>query len=105
VLIIFTYSQLPSKEGHIGSAIGQLSLLERLGVETVPRHYITILLAIQQGCLRPSGNAPDGNGELASDIIDWVNHWNIGEEDVVHGPMRVAYSERKQMVEIFLEFS
>jgi hypothetical protein len=38
-------------------------------------------------------------------IIDWVNRWNIGEGDVVHGPMRVVYSERKQMMETFLEFS
>jgi hypothetical protein len=38
-------------------------------------------------------------------VIDWVNHWNIGEDDVVHGPMRVVYSERKQMMETFLAFS
>ena len=24
-------------------------------------------------------------------IIDWMNIWNIGEEDVVHGPMEVVY--------------
>ena len=35
-------------------------------------------------------------------IIDWVNRWNIGEGDVVHGPIRVVYSERKLMTEIFL---
>jgi hypothetical protein len=27
------------------------------------------------------------------DIIDWMNRWNIGENDVLHGPMRVVYSE------------
>jgi hypothetical protein len=43
--------------------------------------------------------------KLPKDIIDWVNRWNIGEGDVVHGPMRVVYSERKQMMETFLEFS
>jgi hypothetical protein len=38
-------------------------------------------------------------------IIYWVNRWNIGEDDVVHGPMWVVYSERKQMMETFLAFS
>ena len=40
--------------------------------------------------------------KVPKDIIDWVNIWNIGEGDVVHGPIRVVYSERKQMTEIFL---
>jgi hypothetical protein len=43
--------------------------------------------------------------QVPQDIIDWVNRWNIGEDDVVHRPMRVVYSERKQMMEIFLAFS
>ena len=38
-------------------------------------------------------------------IIDWVNRWNIGEGDFLHGPMRVVYSEQKQMMETFLGFS
>lgn len=42
---------------------------------------------------------------VSQDIIDWMNRWNIGENDVVHGPMRVVYSERKQMLVKFLEFS
>ena len=29
-------------------------------------------------------------------VIIWTNHWNIREEDVVHGHMRVVYSERKK---------
>jgi hypothetical protein len=43
--------------------------------------------------------------QVPQDVIDWVNRWNIGEDDVVHGPMRVVYSERKQMMETFLAFS
>jgi hypothetical protein len=43
--------------------------------------------------------------KVPKDIIDWVNRWNIGEGDVVHGPMRIVYSERKQMMETFLELS
>jgi hypothetical protein len=40
--------------------------------------------------------------KVPKDIIDWLNRWNIGEGDAVHGPMRVMYSERKQMMETFL---
>ena len=43
--------------------------------------------------------------QVTQDVIDWVNRWNIGEDDVVHGPMWVVYSEIKQMMETFLEFS
>jgi hypothetical protein len=43
--------------------------------------------------------------KVPQDVIDWVNRWNIGEEDVVHGPVRVVYLERKQMMETFLAFS
>jgi hypothetical protein len=43
--------------------------------------------------------------QVPQDVIDWVNRWNIGEDDVVHGPMRVVYLERKQMMETFLAFS
>jgi hypothetical protein len=39
--------------------------------------------------------------QVTQDVIDWVNRWNIGEDDVVHGPMWVVYSERKQMMETF----
>jgi hypothetical protein len=42
---------------------------------------------------------------ITQDVNDWVNRWNIGEDDVVHGPMWVVYSERKQMMENFLAFS
>jgi hypothetical protein len=43
--------------------------------------------------------------QVPQDVIDWVNRWNIGEGDVVHGPIRVVYSERKQIMETFLAFS
>ena len=38
-------------------------------------------------------------------VINCMNRWNIGEEDVGHGHMRVVYSERKQMLNTFLVFS
>jgi hypothetical protein len=43
--------------------------------------------------------------QVTQDIIDWVNRWSIDEDDAVYGPMRVVYSERKQMMETFLAFS
>ena len=39
--------------------------------------------------------------KVPKDIIDWVNIWNIGEVDVVQGPMRIVYSEQKQTTENF----
>jgi hypothetical protein len=43
--------------------------------------------------------------KVRQDVIDWVNRWNMGEDDVVQGPMRVVYSERNQMMDMFLQFS
>jgi hypothetical protein len=43
--------------------------------------------------------------QVPQDVIDWVNRWNIGEDDFVHGPMWVVYLERKQMMETFLAVS
>jgi hypothetical protein len=43
--------------------------------------------------------------QVPQDVIDWVNRWSIGKDDVVHGSIRVVYSDRKQMMEIFLAFS
>jgi hypothetical protein len=60
------------------------------------------------GLLRSERRGATTRAQIAKvpkDNIDWVNRWNIGEGDVVHGPMRVVYSERKQTMEIFLEFS
>ena len=42
--------------------------------------------------------------KVPEDVINWTNHWNIEEEDVVHGLMRVVYSERKQILDTFLAF-
>ena len=38
-------------------------------------------------------------------IIYWVNIYNIGEVDVVNGPMRIVCSEQNQMIKTFLVFS
>ncbi len=43
-------------------------------------------------------------GVLVPDI-DWINCWGSGKEQVVTGPMRVVYSEEKQLVQTFLRFS
>ena len=29
--------------------------------------------------------------KVPDDFINWINRWNIEEEDVVHGSMRVLY--------------
>ena len=42
--------------------------------------------------------------KVPEDVINWTKRWNIEEEDMVHGPMRVVYSERKQMLDNFLAF-
>ena len=41
---------------------------------------------------------------MPESFIYWMNHWNIGEEDVVHGPMCVVYLERKHMLNSFWRF-
>jgi hypothetical protein len=45
------------------------------------------------------------NQGVSQPDINWVNHWGIGKEQVVTGPMLVVYSEKKQMVPTFLRFS
>jgi hypothetical protein len=42
--------------------------------------------------------------KVPEDVINWMNNWNIADDDVVHGPMRVVYLEHKQMMETFLAF-
>ena len=32
--------------------------------------------------------------KVPEDFINWTNRWNIGGEYLVHGPMRVVYSEK-----------
>ena len=47
-------------------------------------------------------------------VVDWINRWRdhltVGRgthagETIGRGPMRVMYSESKQMMPLFLEFS
>jgi len=45
------------------------------------------------------------NASVPGPDIDWVNRWGTGQELVIKGPMRVIYSERRQMLETFLRFS
>lgn len=42
---------------------------------------------------------------VSSADIDWINRWNIGADQESSGPMRVLYSDRIQLVEVFLRFS
>ena len=44
------------------------------------------------------------DAKVPEDFINWMNRRNTGEEDVVHGPMCVVYSERKQILDTFLVF-
>ena len=37
--------------------------------------------------------------------IDWINRWNIGADQGASGPMRVLYSDRVQLIDVFLRFS
>lgn len=37
--------------------------------------------------------------------IDWINRWNIGADHDASGPMRVLYSDRVQLINVFLRFS
>ena len=43
-------------------------------------------------------------GVLGTDI-DWINRWNIGADHDASGPMRVLYSDRVQLINVFLRFS
>ena len=45
------------------------------------------------------------NQGVSEPDIDWINRWGSGKEQVVTGPMRVVYSEKKQLVRTFLRFS
>jgi hypothetical protein len=40
---------------------------------------------------------------VAGSDIDWINRWNVGTDG--SGPMRVVYSDRTQLMEVFLRFS
>jgi hypothetical protein len=68
---------------------GDIDVLDAYGLARSLRHGATTCAQAEQ---------------VPQYIIDWVNCWNIGEDFVVHRPMRVVYSERKQMMETFLKF-
>jgi hypothetical protein len=42
---------------------------------------------------------------VAEADVDWVNRWNTGGSEIVSGPMRVIYTDQKQLIETFLRFS
>ena len=45
------------------------------------------------------------NAGVKPSDIDWINRWNTGGEEFAGGPMRVQYSDRKQLLQAFLRFS
>ena len=54
---------------------------------------------------RRGGTSRATNVGVSASDIDWVNRWNTGGEEIVSGPMRVIYAERKHLLETFLRFS
>ena len=55
--------------------------------------------------LRRGATTRATNAGLDKDDIDWMNRWNTGGEEVVSGPMRVVYAERRQLLTTYLRFS
>jgi hypothetical protein len=55
--------------------------------------------------LRRGATTRATNAGVAQQDIDWVNRWNTQGEELIAGPMRVIYSDRKQLLETFLRFS
>ena len=45
------------------------------------------------------------NAGVSASDIDWINRWNTGGEEFAEGPMRVQYSDHKQLLNLFLRFS
>jgi hypothetical protein len=45
------------------------------------------------------------NAGILQPDIDWINRWNTEGEELIDGPMRVIYSDQKQILETFLRFS
>jgi hypothetical protein len=42
---------------------------------------------------------------VSAEDIDYINRWNIGSDASVSGPMRVLYSDKRQLIDAFLRFS
>ena len=56
--------------------------------------------------LRRGATTRATNAGVSEPDIDLINRWNTGDgEELIDGPMRVIYSDRKQMLETFLRFS
>ena len=55
--------------------------------------------------LRRGANTRATNAGVSQPHIDWIYRWNTEGEELIDGPMRVIYSDRKQMLEAFLRFS
>jgi hypothetical protein len=55
--------------------------------------------------LRRGATTRATNAGVSQADIDWINRWNTEGEEMIDGPMRVIYSDRKQMLETFLCFS
>ena len=55
--------------------------------------------------LRRGATTRATNAGVSQPDIDWINRWNTEGEELIDGPMRVIYSDRKQMLETFLRFS
>lgn len=45
------------------------------------------------------------NAGVSGTDIDWINRWNTGGSETISGPMRVVYTDRKQLLKTFLRFS
>jgi len=55
--------------------------------------------------LRRGATMQATNAKVLGPDIDWINCWNTGGLEVVTDPMRVIYSDQKQILETFLCFS
>ena len=55
--------------------------------------------------LRRGATTRATNAGVSQPDIDWINRWNTEGEELIDGPIRVIYSDRKQMLETFLRFS
>jgi hypothetical protein len=55
--------------------------------------------------LRLGAMTQAANAGVSQPDINWINHWNMAGEELIDRPMRVIYSDWKQMLETFLCFS
>jgi len=55
--------------------------------------------------LRRGATTRATNAKVSQPDIDWVNRWSTGGDEISDGPMRVIYSDRKQLLDTFLRFS